>query len=279
MRRTHHHLQKKRYPAGRGLRRALGLVCFMAALYLLTTGVKGFFAQRTQGQQIAQPGATLPPQQDVSDTLVLPKRTFYTIQLGAYAGLDAARSQAAAYTGRGAAGYILEDDKFRVLASAYTTQEDAMTIQQRLESQGISAYIYILQTDEVELRITATADQQIAIQNIFSFVEGAMQEIGACSLALDKQTMTAEAIISRMETLYAQGDSLKKKLLRLVPGGSDGVVDSMLSLLETTQNAISSVKTQNSQDSLAMASKIKYNYLDVLCNYVRFNQSILASMG
>ena len=82
-----------------------------------------------------------------------------------------------------------------------------------------------------------------------------------------------------METLYAQGDSLKKKLLRLVPGGSDGVVDSMLSLLETTQNAISSVKTQNSQDSLAMASKIKYNYLDVLCNYVRFNQSILASMG
>lgn len=154
-----------------------------------------------------------------------------------------------------------------------------MTIQKRLENQGISAYIYILQTDEVELRITATADQQTAIQNIFSFVEGAMQEIGACSLALDKQTMTADAIISRMETLYAQGDSLKKKLLRLVPGGSDGVVDSMLSLLETTQNAISSVKTQNSQDSLAMASKIKYNYLDVLCNYVRFNQSILASMG
>lgn len=55
MRRTQHHLQKKRYPAGRGLRRALGLVCFMAALYLLTTGVKGFFAPGTQEQQTHSP--------------------------------------------------------------------------------------------------------------------------------------------------------------------------------------------------------------------------------
>lgn len=278
MRRTHH-LQKKRYPAGRGFRRALGLVFLMAALYLLTAGVKGFFSRGAGTPQPSAPSATPGFELDVSDTLVLPKRTFYTIQLGAYAGLDAARSQAAAYTGRGAAGYILEDDKFRVLASAYTTQEDAAIIQKRLGDQGVPAYIYILSTDEIELRITATEDQQIAIQNIFSFVEGAMQEIGACSLALDKQEMTPEAVVSRMQTLFDQGESLKKKLSRLVPGGADGVVDGLMELLGTTQNAISSVKSQNSQDALAMASRIKYNYLDVLCNYVRFNQSILASLA
>lgn len=276
-------LRSRRYPLARGLRRALCLVILTALLYGLTAGVRGLIFRRASapepGGTTETPAQTPAPDAQVSDTLSLPERAFYAIQLGAYSGLEAARAEARLYTGRGAAGYILEDEKFRVLAAVYTDPDDAETIRARLETQDIPAYVYTLHAQQVELRVTASPEQRAALFEAFAFVEEAMGEIDACSLALDRQEMTPQAVQDRMQSLYDHGETVRRTLREQVPQGADAVADALHALLEATQNAISAVKSQNSQDSIAMASQIKYNYLDVVCNYVRFNQTILAAMA
>ncbi|MCL2812270.1 MAG: SPOR domain-containing protein, partial [Clostridia bacterium] len=221
-------LRAKRYPAGRSGQRAMALAMFALALFVLTRLIWPVESEGP-GQRIGptplapvtptpvvtvaptvrpptpvptlneepQPGFAPPEsQEERSQSIFIPKLDWYLIQLGAYSTAEAAQQQARVYTGRGAAGFILEDDRFRVIAAAYPTQQDAETIRARLgESQGIETYVYRLSTDEVELNVTAAAGQIQALQDGFDALHVALIETGRLSIELDKQQIDGAAVI------------------------------------------------------------------------------------
>jgi len=134
-------LRAKRYPAGRGAQRLLALaICALAVFVLFRALGPGEQDRTGQGPGATplapvtptpaataaptrtpaptpfisadpQPGFSSPEmEEERSQSIFIPKLDWHLIQLGAYSTAEAAEQQARLYTGRGAAGYILEDD-------------------------------------------------------------------------------------------------------------------------------------------------------------------------
>ena len=83
----------------------------------------------------AAPEASSSPEGTVSYTA--PAMDFYFLQVGVYASQENAETEAKSIQSQGGAGYVYQDkEDFRVILSAYTSQDDAETVQQRIYGIG-----------------------------------------------------------------------------------------------------------------------------------------------
>ena len=301
-------LRAKRYPAGRGAQRVLALASFALAILLLARvigpGESGSMGQGPGATPLApvtptpavtaaptrtptptpyisdepQPGFSLPElQEERSQSIFIPKLDWYLIQLGAYSTVEAAELQARLYTGRGAAGYILEDDRFRVIAAAYATPEDAETIRSRLQgSQGIDTYVHRLCTEEVELNVTAAAGQIQALQNGFDALYAALVDTGRLSAELDKQAIDGAAVVLGAQDARMRVQEAARALEATLGGSTSEVVVGLRSLLANADAGLKAICDHNAQEAVGMTAKIKYQQIDLLWGYVRYVKQITA---
>ena len=97
-------------------------------LLLLTIGSGAAWLLREDVQALLlSPAPTLSPADAAAEsrTVTLPGKTWYTLQLGVFEQQDAADALAESYRGRGAGGYVLLEEHYRVLAAGYETRADA----------------------------------------------------------------------------------------------------------------------------------------------------------
>lgn len=295
-------LRTKRYPARRGAQRALALVVFALALFVLSRALKpeepGGQAGPTpivpvtptpsprQSAPTATPFLDDAPQpgfptpflgEEDSASIYIPKLEWHLIQLGAYGGAEAAEQQAKLYTARGAAGYILEDDRFRVIAAAYATREDAETIKARLkEVQGIDAYIYRVSAEEVELSVTAAAAQIQALRDGFDVLREALEEMGRLSAGLDKQTLDGAGVVLGAQEIRRRVREASQGLEAVLGNSNSEVVAGLRTLLGTADSGLEMICAQNTQESVNMTSKIKYHQIDLLWRFIQYVKRITA---
>lgn len=306
---THSKLRAKRYPTGRGGQRVLALVVFALAIFVLTRlvwpGDTDGFGQDVRVTPLApvtptpvptdapnpqtpaptfhpsdvpQPGFS-PPElsEERSQSIFIPALDWYLIQLGAYSTSEAAQQQARLYTGRGAAGYLLEADRFRVIAAAYATQQDADTIKERLkDTQNIDTYVYHLFTDEVELNVTAAVGQIQALQGGFDALHAALIDIGRLSTELDKQAIDGAAVVLGAQDIRTRVQEASRTLESVLGGSNSEVVAGLRALLSTADAGLKAICDHNAQETVGMTSKIKYQQIDLLWNFVRYVKQITA---
>ena len=303
-------LRAKRYPAGRSGQRALALAMFALAIFVLaqliwpgeSNGIGGRNPAVTPLAPVtptpaATAAPTVPPatpaptlneepqpgflpaesQEERSQSIFIPKLEWYLIQLGAYSTAEAAQQQAKLYTSRGAAGFILEDDRFRVIAAAYATQQDAETIRARLgESQGIETYIYRLSTDEVELNVTAAAGQIQALQHGFDALHAALVETGRLSIELDKQIIDGAAVVLGAQEARLRVQDAARTLEAVLGSSNSEVVVGLRTLLATADAGLKAICEHNAQETVGMTAKIKYRQVELLWGFVRYVKQITA---
>lgn len=252
---------------------------FMATLMLMVFFLVAYMAQEGILPKITFPKATpIPPSSitSVSDTITLPSRDYYAIQFGTFSTLEGAKAEASSYTDRGAAGYIWADGNYRVLAAIYSSLDDAQTIKDRLASQDISSYIFTVHQSALELRIEASNEQKAALQNAIAFITRASDELGALSMALDKQTMTVQEATEHATLLYGQAKAILDEMSLTLGNDEGGIVVALRTLMNQMMGAFSNVFSANSQDTVEMTAKIKYTYLEVLFNINTFVTRISA---
>ncbi len=295
-------LRTKRYPAGRGVQRAIALAVFALALFVLSRTLQlGDVAPNRATRAPISPVTPTPPAKTLADpqptlsdvpepgfptpqvgetgsqSIIIPAQDWHTIQLGVYENADAAALQAAQYVTRGAAGYVLADDRYRVLAAVYNTREDAETIKARLkEGQNIDAYIYRLSTEEVELSVTAAAAQIQALRDGFAVVQDTLTEMGRLSAELDKQNLDGGAVILGAQEAKLRVQRAQKTLEDVLGSASSAVVTGLKELLNTANDGLEMICAQNAQESVNMTSKIKYHQIDLLWRYIQYVQQITA---
>lgn len=127
-----------------------------------------------------------------------PAETWYCLQTGVFSSAEAAQEKSQAYSDRGAPGYVAQDgDKYRVLLSAYGTQEDAQRVRERLDTQqAVDTYIHELTRPELPLRLTGMRGQLDVIEAAMTLLPALADQWRDAALLVDRGEMTLEETLS-----------------------------------------------------------------------------------
>ncbi len=192
--------EKRVYPSKS--RRWTAYALLIVSLALVVTGLFGRGAPMDDVALIPQVAPTpdlSAEEYDQTPTereLTLPERTYYTIQLAAYENEQSAMDSAAAFQKRGAAGYVMHDMRYRVLAALYLDRMDAQLVRVQLnETNGLDAYVYPVTLPSITLRMTGSVGQLDALEAACDGALTLLDELQALSVHLDRQTLTAEETV------------------------------------------------------------------------------------
>ena len=95
-----------------------------------------------------------------------PAMDFYFLQVGVYASQENAETEAKSIQSQCGAGYVYQDkEDFRVILSAYTSQDDAEIVQQRL-ADTMELKVLPIHVEEKNIQATSQEQNQALQQGI-----------------------------------------------------------------------------------------------------------------
>jgi len=164
---------------------------------------------------------------------------------------------------RGAAGYLWHDGRFRVLAAVYLSRDDAQTVRDQLREQhSIDSYIYPIEFPSVKLRVSGMQGQLEILKAAFGHVNALAKELHEVSNALDRQELSADEALEKLNALQVQMDLVALRLKqRFVPPVPE-VVQSMIVCFEEYSEFVS--KLSETEAMVALGMKLKYQTISVL---------------
>lgn len=136
-----------------------------------------------------EPQAEEMPSPAEAISYTVPAMDFYFLQAGVYASQDNAETEAQSIQKQGGAGYVYQDEEdFRVILSAYTSENDAEIVKQRLE-------------DTMVLKILPVHIEQRAIQT------ETQEQSQALEQGIELLMETKEELLAANQTIETQQDS------------------------------------------------------------------------
>jgi len=231
---------------------------------------------------INTPGATSTPQattastQTIEKTLSISGFTDYMVQLGAYDNEDNAKTDASTYKQKGAAGYVVSADKYRVIAASYQSKATAESIQSSIKSSlGADTVLYEYSVPKLEFKITATEQQITTIENIFNNYIKIKNNLIDLALSLDKSETDTSAAKSKLEEYKNTLNDYLTSLKSLVKGNSDNVIlNGLNTLYQDSYNDVNSICSGTYSSTSAMSIDIKYACIKMTDKYSAFLTSI-----
>lgn len=222
-------LKTKRYKVRRGCG---GWI--IGLLLLLGAGAWLFLRHGGALPVFFSPKPTLSPEESAQEcrTLLLPGKTWYALQLGAFEEEEAAKALAASFRARGAAGYIHRQDGFRVLAAAYTSRAEAQAVQTQLGAlHGVEAYVSEIGRPEITLRVTGQKAQLTALEDALTVLDQCAEQLYALSAGLDSRDGEADAVrqalLSQRETVQALAGRLETLFGEKAPAAVAPIIQAM----------------------------------------------------
>lgn len=266
---------------------AVSAMLIMLAVYLYTAtpsmrvgyGPKGDEPVSASGQALAggeAAQATEAPEQ-VTQEVQFEALDAYLIQFGAYDAADNARIEAARYVARGAAGYLLEDGKFRVIGAGYESREEAEKVKAQLEKEeGIDSYVYELKAGSVTLRVTATQPQIDALSAAERTLVEQNRAMGRLAYELDSGAVDAPGARSALGAM-ADAVRLAREQLAGVAGQTPNqVAAGLIATMAQLEESASQLSMEKNESTLDLSSKIKYNYVEICWSHARYLRGLTA---
>ena len=214
---------------------------------------------------------TRPPEETRAEerTLTLPSHTWYALQLGAFDSLESAQSLAASFQSRGAAGFLLRQEKYRVLAAAYLTRTEAQAVVSQLKNQhNVEAVVTEIVQPEVTLRLSGQRGQLTALSDACDALDHLSEHLGVLSSALDQKTMSGSqilsAILSERDTVQALSAQLTDWFGSSMPAQVSGVKTLLDDLARSLDACLSA------SGNTALGAAIKYAQLQCACGMAAY---------
>ena len=260
----------KKYKTGhhKGLILLLLLPAAAAALYFLAGSGK-----------ITLPSFTLPSfskedMQQETRVITLEGGKAFALQLGAFSEKSGADALAKSFISRGAAGYVHQQEGYRVLAAAYHTREEAAAVQNRLSDQhGVDVYIYPLARSTVTLRLTGRKAQLDALSDAWDMLLQLSSTLAHLSQSLDEGSMETEEIMQALSSQKETVQALQSRMLSLFPKEEHTAVTALSGLMNSLHTHLSG--TLAAENATRLGSRIKYCQLFVLCETERYVNSLI----
>lgn len=196
--------------------------------------------------------------------------TAYTMQMGAFSEEKNAKASAQEIMTRGGAGYVFNDGSYRVLASAYTSEQDANTVKDQLKSQSnIDASVYTITVPKVDLTITSDDKNYDTLNAAFTSYLAAKDKVGELSLKLDKGEMNKDQALGELTTMKDELQKHYQAIEKLSEKNEN--FKSFKELYKSTVEHMSSIKDS---DETLLSANLKNLYLHMICSYANYVKNI-----
>ena len=169
----------------------------------------------------------------ITETIKVDAMSFLGIQIGAFNSKENAQSIANQLQSKGGAGYVLEDQYFRVIAMIFLKESDARAVIEQLKNQSVESQLYEIKCPGVDMDITASSEKIEGIKSTFSLLQEEFQVMELIIRDLDNDKMTIEIAIDKIDEIKNQIKA-KADLLSQYSATQEGnqVLDGLKSLLE-----------------------------------------------
>lgn len=222
------------------------------------------------GTNTPSPSPTIPNMPEATDAATVSRditfdaMDFYMLQMGVFTSEDNAASYAESLKKQGGAGYVYEQDgRFRVIAYAYSSQEDANTVKQRLVDSGYECAIFTLPIEGATYRITATNEQINSLTSALNALKTAMEGISETALTFDSEKLTIDEGKERVQSIY---DTLDSSLSAFSAGGSTLLL-SVDGYCTTYKDALNNILVSDFTETIDFSSLLKYTQVMLTCEY------------
>lgn len=193
---------------------AVALCVTMLVVYVLTLDVKG--------PDVVESMAAAPR---VTKEIAFDSLAGWAVSLASCESPQAARLQASAWVGRGAAGCVRElDGEWRVLGALYDSRREAERIAKRLsEEEGIAAEVIPLEAKGLTLRVTAPQAQIDNLSGADALLRKQLKQLREVALQLDRGEISPEA--ARALCALAVTEAGKQAdVLAAIPGAGENAL-------------------------------------------------------
>lgn len=149
------------------------------------------------------PAPTVSPTGETCE-VKLPGIEIHMIEMGIYSDSAVCAARAEELRSMGAAGYVFNDGgSLRLIASAYSDKASAESVIERLRSEGYECSLHSVQTNGVELLITAQHERLLPIRTAFDTAYETVTALDELAIDFDKNQRTTEyglGIINEINT-------------------------------------------------------------------------------
>lgn len=254
----------KVYPSGHAPIRWISWLLLIAAALVFLSGL---LIRRTPSGTITPlPTQTPYPLTESFDETMetcqwsLPAVEWYALQLGAFDNEESARALAEQFQARGAAGYLWQEERFRLLAAIYASETDARNVRQQISQQhGVESYLYRISLPSVAVSIHGMRGQIEILQAAFlhaSDLITAMQETG---LKADRGESTREEQLATLSALDEQMQLVKLRLYQRFPEPRNDCVAGLIHLFDDYSGFVTALNPQETE--VLFSTKLKHQTL------------------
>lgn len=262
--------RKRIYPAGTNANRVFNGILLGLALMIFLTGILS--KKKVPNFQLEQlPGQTQIPlseqfDETISETVIdLEEQNWFALQTGVFENEASAKQSALSFQKRGAAGYLWQDGRFRVMAAVYSTQEDARYVRQQLQEQHqIESYIYRISFPAMSLQLKGMRGQMEILQAAFAHVHDLVSQLQQISYEMDRQECSVEECVTKIQALQTQLDIVSLRLQQRFVSPVPETVKALLNCLNDFADFGAKLTEEESAASLGM--KLKYQTFVTLWN-------------
>ncbi|MDR1570007.1 MAG: SPOR domain-containing protein [Oscillospiraceae bacterium] len=266
-------LSTKNYPRSPGTGSLLLLLFLVIVCVAVISAQAGFpilFITNPHPESTAVP---LPQESSTSAdaTLTLERQSWYAIQVGSYESQEEALAEADSLRKRGGAGYVYQNGSYRLLVACYPSQEEAEEVRAKLQNnqEFSSPALYHFVSDEILLHIVATPMQSSALSQGYALLPEMIRELSRLSLALDRNTMDADAVRAAAGTNLSRANALISTMNTALSASNHPLTRGLMELLESCAQSMEQLE-QNSGDTLSLSAQIKYNHMEILCRFIDY---------
>ena len=259
--------RKRVYPSERKPAKWVSYSLLFLSAVILFSGV----AARSGGDAVIQTVATPSPipldaafdETRETQEITLNGSVWYALQLGAFETEEAAHQLAEQFQRRGAAGYVWQDERYRVLAAVYPEKEDAQAVRQQLREQhDVDSYLYEISVPALSLRMTGMKGQIEILEAAFLHADELICQMERISETLDRQEITPAEAAEELNTLREQVELVALRMEQRFLSPRNAAVTGLIGLM---RDYATFAREKTGQESNALLSRqLKYQTIQTI---------------
>ena len=256
--------QKKVYPSGHAPIRWLSWLLLIFSVLVIAGGL--ITPRQNSGLITPLPTETPYPLTERFDETMetcewsLPSVEWYALQLGAFDQPESAQALANQFQGRGAAGYLWHDERYRLLAAIYATENDARTVRQQISQQHeVDSYLFRISLPPVAVSIHGMRGQIEILQAAFVHAADLVTALQESCLKVDRSEVTREELLTSLVSLDEQMQLVKLRLYQRFPEPRNACVAALIDLFDDYSGYLAGLDAQ--QPEVLFSAMLKHQTL------------------
>lgn len=280
---------RRRSKSASGWQTALALIALMGTIalamgagnWMYRTFLEQDKNKTVQENELEDAGSALPstaePSHEITETVAFPAMENYALCAEICTSNVDAQRVSAQYQARGGAGYVLQSgEDYLVLLAAYESDTACKSVLQHLQQEeNLQPSVHAIQSDGVELRLTALPRRIDGIRDAFAIWQQTVQMLSDLWQDADSGVATGEQV---MERLRDQCEKLKTTcdhaFSDVLIQGEATALDGLYDVVQTTYEDLSAIIANPPQNVLEVSAKIKYTEIRSLTEYQSYIQAL-----